>query len=222
VDTPMIITGITVEQFRLAVARVGVRYGDNLRVEIQREFCQIRFNARVLPIVTGCQMGLPPRELAPGEKRPGGWFTNTLCWHTDFDLPGRAHPCQHPGQRPAVPEFVSRCGRHARPRGRPTPGLLRRADRHDAPTAAHPRPKPRRAHRHRTPTQPRRPDSPARRASELRRPGPTRDRGRPPTVLDGEDIRMSCDGCGLNVRQPLTGQPQLAVRAVVERADLLL
>ncbi len=31
---------------------------------------------------------------------------------------------------------------------------------------------------------------------------------------------MSCAGCGLNVRQPLTGHPQLAVRAVGERADL--
>lgn len=82
----MIITGITVEQFRLAVARAGMRYGDNLRVEIEDEFGQTRFNARVLPIVTGYQMGLPPGELAPGEKRRQGWFTNTLCWHAEHDV----------------------------------------------------------------------------------------------------------------------------------------
>jgi hypothetical protein len=88
VDTPLIITGITVEQFRLAVARVGMRrYGDNLRVEIEREFSQTRFNARVLPIVTGSQMGLPPGELAPGEKRTWqGWFSNALCWHAEHDV----------------------------------------------------------------------------------------------------------------------------------------
>jgi hypothetical protein len=31
-------------------------------------------------------MGLPPGELAPGEKRRQGWFTNALCWHAEHDV----------------------------------------------------------------------------------------------------------------------------------------
>src|SRR5262249_44514263 len=80
--------------------------------------------------------------------------TATRRRHPDPDLPGRAHLCDHPGQRAAVPQPVPRGGRHGGHRSRPRPRTLRQPHRDDAP----PPPQHRRTpHPHRPPRPPRPP-----------------------------------------------------------------
>lgn len=87
----MMITGITVDQFELAVAMAGVSYKDNLRAEIGTRYSETRFNARVMLKVTGSGMGLPTDELAPGQKRSanvmgGQRRVAAVCWHVYRDV----------------------------------------------------------------------------------------------------------------------------------------
>lgn len=81
----MIITGVTPDEFRQAVAKAGIAYGDNLRAEVGREYSATRFNARVVLKTTGYRMGLPTSELAPGQRRSASAFSarriNAVCWH---------------------------------------------------------------------------------------------------------------------------------------------
>ncbi len=94
----MIITGITVEQFKLAVDRAGANYplqrlyaeyGHNLKAEIGYEYSQTRFSARVVPLFTGnCIWGFPRRRLTPGQRwsRIGLRRCNAVCWHAERDV----------------------------------------------------------------------------------------------------------------------------------------
>jgi hypothetical protein len=94
----MIITGITVEQFKQAVDRAGANYplqglyaeyGHNLEAEIGRAYSQTRFSAWVLPRWTGNLMWrFPKRRLAPGQRRSSdGWRRiNAVCWHAERDV----------------------------------------------------------------------------------------------------------------------------------------
>jgi hypothetical protein len=101
----MIITGITVEQFKQAVDRAGAnyrfddaprfplqgryaQYGHNLRACIGTEYNQTRFSARVIPLFTANGMyRFPKRRLAPGQRRSWqGRRINAVCWHADRDV----------------------------------------------------------------------------------------------------------------------------------------
>lgn len=92
----MIISGVTPQQFRDAVAKAGIDYGDNLRAVIGAEYvrkdgtCQ-RFTARVLPVHTGYQLYGRGDDLAPGQKRSASAFSNmrrvnAVCWHVYRDV----------------------------------------------------------------------------------------------------------------------------------------
>lgn len=86
----MIITGITQEQFAIAVARAAENYGGNLRPEFGTSYSATRFRARVVLAQTGNQMGLPAPELAPGQRRSGNVLAgerrvNAVCWHAYRD-----------------------------------------------------------------------------------------------------------------------------------------
>jgi hypothetical protein len=84
----MIITGITVEDFRQAVAKAGIAYDDNLAALIGREYSATRFAGRVVLKNTGYQLyGRKDTSLlAPGQRRSASYFSgqrriNAVCWH---------------------------------------------------------------------------------------------------------------------------------------------
>jgi hypothetical protein len=78
----MIVTGITPDQFRDAVAKAGIAYGDNLRADIGREYSPTRFTARVVLAQTGNGLGIKNPGLAPGQRRSwNGRRINATCWH---------------------------------------------------------------------------------------------------------------------------------------------
>lgn len=87
----VIVTGITVDQFRDAVQKASVDYDDNLRALIGTQYSATRFSARVVLKTTGNQMGLPSPELAPGQRRSSSGFNsvrriNAVCWHGYRDV----------------------------------------------------------------------------------------------------------------------------------------
>lgn len=86
----MQITGITQQQFTQAVEKAGVHYCDNLKPEFGTAYSPNRFRARVLPKMTGYQMGLPTEDLAPGQRRSASWQSqrriNAVCWHAYRDV----------------------------------------------------------------------------------------------------------------------------------------
>lgn len=83
----MIITGITPEDFRSAVAKISMaHYSENLRVEIGTQMSPTRFRARVIVAESGAAMW-PKTELsAPGARRShSGRRLKAACWHAYRD-----------------------------------------------------------------------------------------------------------------------------------------
>lgn len=89
----MIITGVTKEQFELAVQKANVNYEGNLVAHFGRNYSDTRFAARVVLAHTGYQLygSKDTSLLAPGQRRSAGAFApsrriNAVCWHGYRDV----------------------------------------------------------------------------------------------------------------------------------------
>lgn len=89
----MQITGITPDQFQLAIDKANVNYQGNLRAEIGSQQSATRFRGRVILQSTGYQLyGRKDTSLlAPGQRRSASAFSgqrriNAVCWHGYRDV----------------------------------------------------------------------------------------------------------------------------------------
>jgi len=89
----MIVTGITKEQFRLAVDKANVHYDGNLKASFGTDYSLTRFSARVVLDHTGYHLygRKDTSRLAPGQRRSSSAFNqerriNAVCWHGYRDV----------------------------------------------------------------------------------------------------------------------------------------
>ncbi|AYN57992.1 hypothetical protein HWB90_gp042 [Mycobacterium phage Fowlmouth] len=83
----MQITGITVKDFHLAIAKANIKYDNNLTAFIGTEYSNTRFIGRVVLRETGFQKFGKGTDLASGQRRSSqGRRINAVCWHAYRDV----------------------------------------------------------------------------------------------------------------------------------------
>lgn len=82
----MQITGITPDDFRLAVQKANVAYDGNLTAEIGSQQSATRFRARVVPVQSGAST-MPAGISALGARKSwSGRRIKAACWHAYRDV----------------------------------------------------------------------------------------------------------------------------------------
>ena len=85
----MIVSGVTVQDFLLAVEKANTKYDNNIQASIGQTYSKrgTRFSARVVLLDTGFQKYGKGTQLAPGQKRSAaGRRVNAVCWHVYRDV----------------------------------------------------------------------------------------------------------------------------------------